>query len=178
MHYKLKVNPFPIGIGQDRRTLQEPANVSGANRFKYFKRPINFVQTFGGKLIFDKRKPITKKNEVIVPDLPTKTIGIQTMYRDSDAQTDPYSPDYVFKPDQAPPELLALSTLVYGAGLPAGMAELDMIIRARQKRLWELSLPVVVDQESFEKRLKMTEEMELKEWADREIEIKKYLISK
>jgi hypothetical protein len=64
--------------------------------------------------------------------------------------------------------------LVYGSGLPVGMAELEMIERARQKREWEKSLPEVTDQESFEKRLRMMEEMELKEWKERELEIRRF----
>ena len=59
-------------------------------------------------------------------------------------------------------------------GLPAGVVELDMIERARAKREWELTLPVVTDRASFEKRLKMMEEMEMREWQDRETEIKRY----
>lgn len=53
------------------------------------------------------------------------------------------------------------------------MAELEMIERARIKRVWEASLPVVTDQASFERRLKMMEEMEVKEWEEREVEIKR-----
>ena len=69
--------------------------------------------------------------------------------------------------------LLALSTLKFGAGLPAGMAELELIERARIKRVWEAALPKVVDKETFEIRLKMIEEMELMEWREREKEIKR-----
>jgi hypothetical protein len=58
-------------------------------------------------------------------------------------------------------------------GLPVGMAELEMIERARAKRAWETMLPQVVDQESFQKRLKMMEEMELREWQEREDEIRR-----
>ena len=90
---------------------------------------------------------------------------------ESEAQTDPYSPEYILAPDSSPPELLALSTLKYGAGLPAGMAELEMIERARIKRAWEVALPKVVDKETFNIRLKMMEEMELREWKEREDEI-------
>jgi hypothetical protein len=171
MHYTLKTNPFPQGIGQDRRTVAEPMNIA-QNRFKYFKRPITLVPIFGGQIVY------AKKKQKVIPEIQKepelkKTTGTQTIYRDSQAQTDPYSPDYIFKPNEAPPELLALSSLTYGSGLPVGMAELEMIERARQKRQWELSLPVVVDQESFERRLKMMEEMELKEWEEREREIKR-----
>lgn len=97
-------------------------------------------------------------------------------YSESDAQTDPYSPEYVLAPDSAPPELVALSTLKFGAGLPAGMAELEMIERARIKRAWEAALPKVVDKESFNIRLKMMEEMELREWKEREEEINRHFL--
>ena len=56
------------------------------------------------------------------------------------------------------------------------MAELEMIERARANRAWESMLPHVVDEESFERRLKMMEEMELKEWQEREDEIRRYVL--
>ena len=47
------------------------------------------------------------------PTPPTKTIETQTDYRDSEAQTDPYTPEYVVRPGSQP-ELLTLATLSYG----------------------------------------------------------------
>lgn len=47
------------------------------------------------------------------PTPPTKTVETQTDYRDSEAQTDPYTPEYVVRPGSAP-ELLTLATLSYG----------------------------------------------------------------
>ena len=38
---------------------------------------------------------------------------VQTDYRDSEAQTDPYTPEYVVRPGSQP-ELLTLATLSYG----------------------------------------------------------------
>ncbi len=98
-------------------------------------------------------------------------------FSESDAQTDPYSPEYVVRSSSGPPELLALTTLKFGAGLPVGIAELEMIERARVKRAWEAALPKVTDKESFQIRLKMMEEMELREWQERELEIKKYSLA-
>lgn len=46
----------------------------------------------------------------------TRNIEIQTDYRDSEAQTDPYTPEYVVRPGSAP-ELLTLATLTYGENL-------------------------------------------------------------
>ncbi|KAJ3276014.1 Cilia- and flagella-associated protein 91 [Terramyces sp. JEL0728] len=175
MRYQLKINPFPKGYGEDRSQVVEPTNVAGQNRFKYFRRPVMpYLPIFGGQIIYSKQKTVAHAG----PSLPepiqkSKTVGTQTKYRESQAQTDPYSPDYIFKPNEPPPELLALSSLSHGNGLPTGVAELEMIERARVKRIWEAQLPVAVDQESFERRLKMMEEMELKEWQERENEIKK-----
>ena len=60
-----------------------------------------------------------------------------------------------------------------GKGLPAGLAEVEMIERARQKRAWEATLPPLNDISQLEKRKKMMDEMETKEWALREQEIEK-----
>ena len=43
----------------------------------------------------------------------TRTISIQTDYRDSETQTDPYSPEYVVQPGSMP-ELLTIASLCHG----------------------------------------------------------------
>ena len=60
-----------------------------------------------------------------------------------------------------------------GHGLPAGLAEVEMIERARIKRQWEASLPSPMDEEQANKRRKMMEEQERMEWAFRESELEK-----
>lgn len=57
--------------------------------------------------------------------------------------------------------------------MPAGLAEVKMIERARAKRVWEASLPPLHDLSQLDKRRRMMEEMEAKEWAFREGEIEK-----
>ena len=141
-----------------------------------------------------------------------RSVGTQTDYRDSEAQTDPYTPEYVIRPGEQP-ELLTLTKLTWGArlstaslistaiegsysempgtkedacsgaivaasagrGLPAGLAEVEMIDRARMKRAWEAQLPPLDsgDASLLEKRRRMMEEMEREEWAFREREIDK-----
>ncbi|KFU90058.1 AMY-1-associating protein expressed in testis 1, partial [Chaetura pelagica] len=98
------------------------------------------------------------------------TLGTQTDYRDGETQTDPYSPEYVISGGSIP-ELLTLVTLTWGRGLPAGLAEVEMIERAREKRAWEATLPALDSPSNIVKRRKMMEEMERKEWAFREQEI-------
>ena len=63
--------------------------------------------------------------------------------------------------------------LLLGKGLPAGLAEVEMIERARAKRSWEATLPPLNDVAQLDKRQKMMDEMERKEWALREREIEK-----
>lgn len=61
-----------------------------------------------------------------------------------------------------------------GHGLPAGLDEVEMIERARKKRAWEATLPPLNDLTQLDKRNRMMEEMERKEWAFREQEIEKW----
>ena len=48
----------------------------------------------------------------------TQTVGVQTIYRDSDAQTDPFTPEYVLKKGEDEPELLLLAEKTYGLTIP------------------------------------------------------------
>ncbi|NWW78965.1 CFA91 protein, partial [Climacteris rufus] len=100
------------------------------------------------------------------------TLGTQTDYRDGEAQTDPYSPEYIVRSGSVP-EILTLATLTWGRGLPAGQAEMEIIDRIREKRAWEAALPPMDSPSHIAKRLSMMEEMERKEWAYREEEIDK-----
>ena len=53
----------------------------------------------------------TRDSKVFGPKL--RTLGTQTDYRDGEAQTDPYSPEYIV-PSGSVPELLTLATLTWG----------------------------------------------------------------
>ena len=61
--------------------------------------------------------PMTSISEQLQKERPptpaTRTVFVQTDYRDSEAQTDPYTPEYVIRPGSQP-ELLTLATLSYG----------------------------------------------------------------
>uniref|UniRef100_A0A671W4K8 Cilia- and flagella-associated protein 91 n=1 Tax=Sparus aurata TaxID=8175 RepID=A0A671W4K8_SPAAU len=136
---------------------RENCHVTGADNWKYYKRE-DFIPTGGNN----------------AQQQPTHfTVGVQTDYRESETQTDPYSPEYVVQPGTTPSELLQLAALTWGRGLPAGLAEVEMIQRARAKRAWEATLPPSDDLSQLDKRRRMMEEMEAKEWAFREGEIQK-----
>ncbi|MEE6519532.1 hypothetical protein FKM82_031401 [Ascaphus truei] len=76
-----------------------------------------------------------------------------------------------------PPHVLHLPQLLLslfsGCGLPAGLAEIEMIERAREKRAWEATLPPLSDLSQLETRRKMMDEHERMEWALREQDIEK-----
>uniref|UniRef100_A0A8C5PWF4 Cilia- and flagella-associated protein 91 n=1 Tax=Leptobrachium leishanense TaxID=445787 RepID=A0A8C5PWF4_9ANUR len=76
-------------------------------------------------------------------------------------------------PDPPPPVSILPPAVAPGRGLPAGLAEVEMIERAREKRAWEATLPPLSDLSQLEKRRKMMDEQERKEWAFRESEIDK-----
>lgn len=157
---------------------QDP-QVDGQNRYRYFRRPIiPFLQQMPPNVVLEQTKTV---DPMVPPTVAqgvedvgggTRTVYVQTDYRDSETQTDPYTPPYVVKPGEQP-ELLTLANLSWGHGLPAGLAEVEMIERARAKREWEATLPPLGDPEQKEKRRRMMEEQERKEWAFREKEIQK-----
>lgn len=97
------------------------------------------------------------------------TAGVQTLQRENEAQTDPYSPDY-YIPDGAPtPEVLSLQNLTYQNGaLPAGREEVQLIQRLRRRREVEAGLPTGTDAASVEARYTVLHELEEQEWAERE----------
>lgn len=139
---------------------------------KYFYRPrvpyapgsetLTLVRTARPKLAD------TSRSEAVVPA--TRTVHVQTDYRENDTQTDPWTPEYIVRPGSAP-EVLTLATLTYGHGLPAGLAEVEMIERARAKRAWEETLPPMNDPSGLAERQRMMEQREMEEWKLREEEI-------
>ncbi|XP_063812931.1 cilia- and flagella-associated protein 91 [Pseudophryne corroboree] len=156
-----------------RSSANENADVTGRNRYKYSERPlIPFSQPVPPNVLLAiSRAEHSPRPERAATPL-VRTVGMQTDYRDSEAQTDPYSPEFVVRPGSVP-ELLMLANLTWGRGLPAGLAEVEMIERAREKRAWEATLPPLSDLSQLEKRRRMMDEQERKEWAFREQEIEK-----
>mmetsp|Transcript_30461 Transcript_30461/g.87309 ORF Transcript_30461/g.87309 Transcript_30461/m.87309 type:complete len:704 (-) Transcript_30461:136-2247(-) len=148
--------------------------VYGSYRHKFFARPnkqmlstlphiVMYAMKTGGNRIPD--------GTAMVAEPKTKTVGTQSVYRESDAQTDPFSPEYYIAPDQVP-EVLTLTHLTFGRGLPASEAELQIIERTRQKRLFQQMLPPPTDEYSLGARMQLMEMQEFREWADREKQIR------
>lgn len=97
------------------------------------------------------------------------TQSVQTLQRENEAQTDPYSPDYYIPDGAATPEVLSLQGLTYqNGGLPAGRDEVQLIQRLRRRREVEAALPTGSDANSVAARYTVLHELEEKEWAERE----------
>uniref|UniRef100_A0A8C3P1R9 Cilia- and flagella-associated protein 91 n=1 Tax=Cyanoderma ruficeps TaxID=181631 RepID=A0A8C3P1R9_9PASS len=158
-----------LAVGQSSpqipRIVYEDPEVDGRNRYKYFGQIFSYELPY--KQIYLRKKALGYSQ---VFGLMLRTLGTQTDYRDGEAQTDPYSPQYIVRSGSVP-EILTLATLTWGRGLPAGQAEMEIIDRIREKRAWEAALPPMDSPSNVAKRLKMMEAMERKEWADREEEI-------
>jgi len=174
-----QTDPVPKFINREYtdRTLLDQSDsfkydardVGGHDRYKYFRRPVVPCAQAPADVVLEptKVKNIARYEEST--DV-TRTMATQTDYRDQETQTDPYSPEYKVVPGEAP-EILTLAALRHGRGLPAGVAEVEMIERARDKRAWEASLPPLTDQDQINKRRMMMEAREKHEWELREKQI-------
>ena len=148
--------------------------VTGTNRHKYFKRPmIPVLQSVPPEVVMEipeERIQAAKIEEEEEPK--AKTVEIQTDYRESGTQTDPFTPDYIIERG-ATPEVLEIDHLKFGRGLPASMAEMEMIQVARETRFFNNALPPTSDEACFTLRRKLMEEQEFRVWSEREEDIKR-----
>ncbi|KAL8453613.1 hypothetical protein Emed_000748 [Eimeria media] len=69
----------------------------------------------------------------------------QSLDREQQVQTDPYSPEYILIPDEQPDEL-AISNLRWGSGLPATSREIRIIREMQVQRRLEQLLPPPTDE--------------------------------
>lgn len=97
------------------------------------------------------------------PEPATKTTEVQTMFRESEAQTLPFTPAHIIR-DGSVPEVLLLKGLTYENGLSLGLKELEMIEYARMKRDVESNLPPFTDEASMLFRKKLMEDQEMREF--------------
>ncbi|KAF4677700.1 Zinc transporter [Perkinsus chesapeaki] len=100
-----------------------------------------------------------------------REVFTQSDFRESDIQTDPFSP--MIAPDGAPvpPNLLELSGLTFRDGLLLGEKAVLLVERMKERKAAEESLPEGSDFESLAIRAQMIEDMELKELKRKDEEI-------
>ncbi|XP_046612988.1 cilia- and flagella-associated protein 91-like isoform X1 [Neodiprion virginianus] len=164
-----------------RANLDPPKriDINGQHRHLFYRRPVMpFLKPavptmrFHMNLEYDNMEKAMKDAAVRCCHLPdrTQTKQTQTDYRESEAQTSPWTPPYKVRPDENP-EVLTIAHLSWGHGLPAGMHEVEIINRMRMKRAWEAILPPMDNATNIKTRTTIIEAMEIDDWAFREAEI-------
>lgn len=111
-------------MSQSRRQASTSSKtmVSGSSRYKYFKRPIMpRVSAVPTQVLL---APTNTENNPMVPvdnriEPTVKDAEVQTAYRESEAQTVPYTPDFVVGQGEDP-DILLLKNFTYDNGLPLG----------------------------------------------------------
>ena len=130
------------------RVLNIPSEsyVAGRQRMNFFKPPV--FDTHDDKMpqIDERIIEIDMTNEDKIKVVKNKrSIGIQTLYRESEVQTDPAPLGEVEK-DGTFLEILELKDFSFGKGLPVTMYELELIAKAREKRAFNDALPPLSDE--------------------------------
>ncbi|KAH9593100.1 CFAP91 domain [Trypanosoma melophagium] len=119
-------------------------------------------------------RSVTPTESLSAAGTATQDAGMQTVYRENEAQTLPYTPAYRIPEGGDPnPQVLGLRDLTWGDGLPAGMEEVELIQRIRRRRAVEASLPPETDAKSAEVRQKALFELEEQERKEKEEHMEK-----
>ncbi|XP_019866451.2 cilia- and flagella-associated protein 91-like [Aethina tumida] len=151
--------------------VNDASNVLGPDRMKFFK--IN-VLNFPPKDLLPYRTLATFNIRMVAKQSDGhKTLNktTNTLYTDAEVQTIPWEPPYKVI-GEGSPEVLLLNFLKWGAGLPAGKHEIELIERARMKVAWEKAIrPNLADESAMTKLRDYMEALEMDEWAFREQEI-------
>ena len=107
-------------------------------------------------------------------DHSTKDAGVQTMYRESESQTDPFTPQYSVDPAKETPEVLLLEGMTFKDGFSIRENEIRMLELARRRRIIEASLPPTTDEASVALRAAVLGDLEHSEVKARECDIDKF----
>ncbi|CAH1113365.1 unnamed protein product [Psylliodes chrysocephalus] len=154
--------------------IQRPVDVRGSDRARFCVTVMNFPPK--DSLPFQESPTFTIeqiKNKATeeVTNAKTRDVEVETIFRESIAQTDPWEPPYKVT-GKGDPEVLKLDFLKWGSGLPAGMHEIQLIERARMKVAWEKYInPNILDKQSIQQFREYMQALEMDEWAFREQEI-------
>lgn len=140
---------------------------SGSGRYLYFQRPLApQLETVAPGVLLAPTAPL--KEIARTPDEErSKDVAIQTAYRESEAQTIPYSPDFVLDPEAPRPHVLLLRDM---RG-EVGEKELEIIEHAKAKHRLMDSLPPATDEASLRLRKHLLQLQEMKEFRLRQREI-------
>jgi hypothetical protein len=159
--------------------------VTGRERWKYHKRPLKPMMIENEEQFGLNEDRFGQPEEREVDEYPMlsgavkeseavkyRTVACQTIYRDSQTQTDPFAPDAHCAKDSRP-EVLVLKEMGLKCSLPISMDEMYFIEDLREKNAFEGALPPTSDEACFSLRRKLMEEQEIREWKKRGMELKR-----
>jgi Cilia- and flagella-associated protein 91 len=166
------------------------AQVSGKNRFKFSQRSLltSNIPIILVKAARPPQQQVRPQPANQATDQQQKgacTVGTQSDFREGEAQTDPYSPEYTLPEhptikqqlqsaqynSHGVPEISHLHGLHFKLGERLGLHHVTLVNKLRAKRAFEATLPPLDNAELLPVRQKMMEVWENKEWQEREDEI-------
>ena len=151
------------------------ANDMPKNQYKYFRKPLA-----SGKDIYMETCRLDKSAVDILTNEQksmstyepfSKDAEVQTIFRDSNSQTDPYSPDYIISDSINDLDILLLEKYKFNTTVTIDSKEIKAIKESKLKKLLYDSLPPFTTPENIALRKKLLEDQELKEWNLNELEI-------
>ncbi|KAG5679257.1 hypothetical protein PVAND_008837 [Polypedilum vanderplanki] len=166
--YAYQRNTLPF-IASTKQQQQQERNISvtGVDRPKFFSNPISNIRTMNIGLMADKNA-IESHDESQVK---YKTTAMQTVYRESSAQTRAWLPEcFTEEIIDDVPEVVYIADMIDSVTYP-GLREIEIIERARKRRSWEMSLPPIKQADEIPSRVAALEAFEWEEWIAREKEI-------
>mmetsp|Transcript_5552 Transcript_5552/g.15514 ORF Transcript_5552/g.15514 Transcript_5552/m.15514 type:complete len:520 (-) Transcript_5552:2338-3897(-) len=160
------------------------ATVTGGERAKYFVRPpveplqvmpagVHLAPEGGGPA--GGAEPDEARVAAVLEDEPlVRDAEVQTKFRESEAQTDPYTPAFTVDENAEPPEVLMLAKLKAQDGLAVpSLHDIQMVEWAREKRRLEASMPPFTDEASLAMRKRIMELQEMQEFRLRAEELQR-----
>lgn len=157
------------------KPYKDTNDIVSASIFTLLMYIVKFIQSFLFLKIYKmlKEYQMASAEEAAVELQATKSLfsqfrdhGMQTMYRESEAQTDPYSPEYTIRAGDNP-KVLLLANLTFGKGLPAGQKEVELIERSQARQVEEAKMATM----GLSERKRVRARLEAEEWEYRAHEI-------
>jgi hypothetical protein len=158
-------------------------SVSGASRYKYFRKPlVQNLYSFEPILTEpSKEDKIVGKRHLLDESFARTAASTQTLYRESETQTEPYSPPYFFRQrlsstvatstDAKDPDILTNNHFICSKGQLSGPKEITCIGRNSERGEKAKELPSISDEKTLKLHKAFLEGQEQLEFKAREREL-------
>lgn len=142
--------------------------IRGADLCKFYSRPIDIKTKQKNRVVIesdsDDDLPLPEKKEDSPEPTKFVTVAIQTDYRESETQTEPWDPPFYINRTYKKPEVLCLKELSYGNGLPATHLEIDYILENRRNDLLDAPSEGLDTYQEFLKKKKLISHQVKNDW--------------